>query len=177
MMGRMKLIAGWVVLFILAVYALGHLQRREPDSVRTANGVRMEEVGLAGLVPAVPASDVAAGTCDVSHRQPIGFGFVKMSFPAAPGEIRHATVMLDAAGALMNYTELRKTADAMTSVAIDVAQGTGGMTNVTEGGTRVTIGRGTADEALRSEALGSPARRIETMLARCGRPGETSTQS
>jgi hypothetical protein len=60
---------------------------------------------------------------------------------------------------------------------IDVSSGTGGMTNVTEGGSRVTIGRGTADEALRSEALGSPARRIETILARCGRPGETSTQS
>ncbi|HEX5871882.1 MAG TPA: hypothetical protein VFY65_15745 [Longimicrobium sp.] len=176
-MTRLRPIAGWGAFLLLAVLTLGRLQRREPDTVWSSNGVRMEEVGLPGLVAAVPASDVAAGTCVVSHRQPAGLGFVKMSFPGAPDDILEATVMLDAAGAVRNYSELRKTADATTSVAIDVAQGTGGMTNVTEGGARVMIGRGTADEALRSEALGSPARRIETILARCGRPGEKSTQS
>jgi hypothetical protein len=149
----------------------------EPGGSRTVNSVRTEEVPLAQLVPAIPAAGVEQGRCDVSHRQPIGVGVVRMSWPTGPGEIRISSVMLDVSGALMSYSDLRQTAAGTTSVMIDVAAGTGGATNVTEGGTRLTIGRGTADEALRSAALGTPARRIERMLARCGRPGEKSGTS
>ncbi|HEX6368018.1 MAG TPA: hypothetical protein VF006_03730 [Longimicrobium sp.] len=177
MVERLKVFAGWAVLFVLAVYVLGRLGPREPDPVRTVNGVRMEEVGLAGLVPAVAGSDAASGRCNASRRLPNGMGTVAMSFPAAPDEIRQVTVMLDSAGALHSYSELRHTGKTITSIMIDAGAGTGGMTNVTEEGARVMIGRGTADEALRSEALGSPARMIQTMLARCGRPGETADKS
>lgn len=176
-MARFRVLAGWTVLLIVAVLAVGRLQRPEPETVWSANGVHMEQVALAGLVPAVAASDVETGTCDVQRAVPNGTRAVHMTFPGGRDEIRHAAVLLDASGALMNYSEFRQTGKEITSVMIDVSAGTGGMTNVTEGGSRVTIGRGTADEALRSEALGSPARRIETILARCGRPGEASTQS
>jgi hypothetical protein len=141
------------------------------------NGVNIQQVPLARLVPAVPAGDVEQGRCDASHRQPIGVGIVQMSFPAAEGEIATASVMLDADGGVMTYSELRQTAAGTTSVLINTMEGTGGATNVTDGGARVVIGRGTAEEALRSEVLGIPSRRIERMLARCGRPGETNGQS
>ena len=176
-MTRLKVLAGWVVLFILVVLALGRLRQREPEAVWSANGVRMEQVALAGLVPVVAASDVAAGECDVQRGMPNGMRAVHMTFPGGRDEIRQAVVLLDSSGVLMNYSELRHTGKTITSIMIDVSAGTGGMTNVTEGGARVVVGKGTADEALRSEALGSPGRRIETILARCGRPGETSTQS
>ncbi|HWK88856.1 MAG TPA: hypothetical protein VNP72_02650, partial [Longimicrobium sp.] len=105
-------------------------------------------------------------------------GIVQMRFPAAsPEEMRMATVTFDTAGALRGYTEMRRTpAGEMTSIMIDVAAGTGGATNVTKEGALVTIGKGTADEALNNAALGPPSRVIEQMLARCGRPGGTTEQ-
>lgn len=166
--------AKWAVLFVLSFVVIQFLQRRGTETVGSGNGVRMEQVALTGLVPAVAASDVASGTCSVSRRLPDGTGMVDMRFPSGKGEIRQASVRLDASNTPLSYTELRHTAAAITSIAIDVAAGTGGMTNVTEGGARVTIGQGTAHEALQSEALGSPGRRIEKMLARCGQPIATN---
>ncbi|WP_420128749.1 hypothetical protein [Longimicrobium sp.] len=139
---------------------------------RTVNGVGMGEIPLAQLVP-----DVEQGECEISHRQPSGFGIVQMGWPAAEGDMRTATVMLDRAGRLMSYGEMRRAGAATTSVVVDMTDGTGGATNVTDGGAVMTIGRGTADEALRSEVLGVPSRRIERILARCGRPGTKSPQS
>lgn len=171
------------IMHLAACAALLSLAACEPDAdarfiaAGARNGVGIEQVPLARLVPAVPAGDVEQGRCDASHRQPVGVGIVQMSFPAGEGEIATASVMLAPDGGVMTYSELRQTAAGTTSVLINVMEGTGGATNVTDGGAKVVIGRATADEALRSEALGVPSRRIERMLARCGRPGETNGQS
>jgi hypothetical protein len=163
----------------LALAACGPADEGEwiaPGAAETRNGVTMQQVPLAQLRPAVPAGDPEQGRCEVSHRQPSGVGFVQMRFPAAPGDVHEATLMLDASGGLRAFNEMRRVAGAMTSVDVNVPEGTGGATNVTADGV-MTIGKGTADEALRSAALGNPARTIERMLARCGRPGATKQES
>lgn len=171
-MRRLKTVAICVALF--AGMTCMFASTKHGANEEAPPGVHVEEVALARLVPAVAVRDVEGGTCGMVYLPPGGTGYVQMRLPAAAGEVRLGTLSLDSAGRVTGYSEMHNTAAASTSVDVDVRNGTASVTNITEGGARMTVGRGTADEVLRSEALGVPARRIERMLARCGRPGETN---
>lgn len=184
---RLMTFVGWTGFFLLAVFAAGYVRRAqtddgewvEPQAAQSLNGVRMEQVPLAKLVPAVAASDVEQGRCEPwQPREPAVQRMVQMTFPAAAGEMRTATVIMRPDSTPISYSEMRRLATGeMTSILIYVSEGHGGATNVTEGGTGVTIGKGTADEALRSEALGVPARRMARILERCGYAVKSSGHS
>lgn len=152
----------------LFLWSAGRTGAPSPDRVRTLNGVRMEEIPLSAFTPAVPALAASAmeqAPCRAARARRMGR--LAMELPAGPGGTRTVSVMLDSAGAPFVYSEMRMERGATTSIAVDLRDGTGGGTNITEGGARVTIARGTADEALNSAALGTPARTIQRMLARC----------
>lgn len=172
-MRRLKILAVSVALFFGLAYLFAGTKGGD-ELEEGPRGVRMKEVALAQLVPAVAARDVETGTCAMDYHHSDGTRILQMNFPAAAGEGHLATLWLDASGGVAAYSETHQAAAAITSLMIDVRQDSASVTNITEGGRLMTTGRGTADEVLRSEALGSPARRIEKILARCGRPGETN---
>jgi hypothetical protein len=165
MLRRLKIVSICALLFFAMVVMFASTKREEVEF----DG-QLDEVALAQFVPAVSAHAVETGTCVMAHRLTGGSGIVQISFPAAPGEDHGAVISLDSLGVVTGYSEERRTAAATTSLMIEVSQGTASATNVTENGSRMTVGRGTVDEALQSEVLGVPARRIESILARCGRP-------
>lgn len=173
MMRGLKIAAVCAALFLGLTYMFASTKGGD-EREDGPSGVRMEEVALAQLVPAVSPRDVEIGSCTLAHRLPGGTRIMQMRLLAAPGEVRIATLDLDASGRVMGYSETHQTAAATTSFMIDVRQDSGSVTNVTEGGALMTTGRGTAEEALRSEMLGVPARRIEKMRARCRARGETN---
>ena len=129
---------------------------------------------VADFVAAVPAISTG-GECQTI---PIDRGsrLVLLSFPARAHAERNVSLRLDAAGTLLNYSDVRgdlrrreQRTGAVTSVVITFDQGVGTASN--EWPDRpIQLVFGTPAEILAAENLGRPSEMVKEVIARCAPP-------
>ncbi len=129
---------------------------------------------VAAFVAAVPAT-VTGGECEMI---PVGGGsrILLLAFPARTRAERNVALTLDAAGTLVNYSDLRgdlrareQRTGAVTAVMVSYDQGTASASN--EWPDRpMQLVFGLPAEILAADNLGRPGEMVKEVLARCAPP-------